>query len=208
MQDDVTPEEKLLKLIKEEPSASPKVERKETQAPEKALPSQTSLAFLNQKGYRFGLMKRVTGFSVGTAILFLIVLTYQILSQSPILPLPIRAGVALEQLALPKITLNVKENFDTTYGKIFEKRSVFKSIGEPPPAATQGRTAGFSDTVKNFNLTGIIDGEKPQAIIEDRSNGQIYYVSNGDYVGVVQVVEVAKGHVVLRYAEEEGQLTL
>jgi hypothetical protein len=206
MPDDVTPEEKLLKLIKESPQF-PIIEKPDN--PLKESPALFSKAPSHQKIYSIKLIKGGTFFCSGIALILFFALSYQLLSGEPVLSLPREKLFETQSLRFPSIEPKASENFEE-YSKIFSGRNLFKSIGEPPPLMTGPRagTVSFNDLSKNLYLSGIIFGDRLQAVIEDRANGQIHYVESGDYIGELQVIEVGEDRVLLRYGEEEGQLNL
>ena len=206
MPGDATPEEKLLKLIKGSPQP-PITEKSDN--PLKESPALFSKAPSHQKLYSIKLIKGGTFFSGGIALILFFALSYQLLSGEPVLSLPREKLFETPSLQFPSIEPNVSESFEE-YSKSFSERNLFKSIGEPPPLMTGPRAeaVSFSDLSRNLYLSGIIFGDRPQAVIEDRSNGQIHYVESGDYIGDLQVIEVGEDRVLLRYGEEEGQLNL
>lgn len=207
MESDLTPEEKLLKLIKEGAS-KPKQEETQSHVQLESLNPLSPKKFSRPGSDHFQIVRKLS-ILMGAFIVFLVsILGYQYLIGEPVLPLPLRKGAHVESLELPSTAPKVAESFES-YAKVFEGRNIFKVIGAPPPISTPTeRALSLSDLVKNLSLSGIISGESPQAIVEDRSNGQIYYVESGDYIGPIQVIEVGDDHVLLRYADEEGQLTL
>ncbi|MBI1883653.1 MAG: hypothetical protein HYS08_05555 [Chlamydiae bacterium] len=201
----MTPEEKLLKLIKKEEVSPQKNEEKKEE--HVAAAPFLKVAFSDHTT-RVETVKIFSYLGGALALLLLSILGYQYLIREPVLPLPLPRMAGSETLELPTGSSKLTESFDT-YAKIFQGRNVFKSMGPPPSVSvSREKVVGLSDLVKNLTLSGIIDGEPPEAIIEDKSTGQLYYVEKGGTVGSLEVVEVREGHVILRYGDEEGQLTL
>ncbi|MBI1870423.1 MAG: hypothetical protein HYS07_04430 [Chlamydiae bacterium] len=210
MSSDITPEEKLLKLIKEGRGEA-KPENLSGKESAETLPIPLPKRDLSRKSSSINSVKpiKILSFSCSGLVIFLIsILGYQYLIGEPIFPLPIRKIPSSESLELPSNLNQQAESFDT-YSKILEKRDIFKTIGPPPPVMTPTeRSVGLSELVKNLSLSGIIPGDQPEGIVEDKSNGQVYYVKSGDRIGQLEVVEVTEGSLLLRYRDEEGQLTL
>jgi hypothetical protein len=211
MPSELTPEEKLLKLIKE---GRPNTESKSALSSVVDDPAQDKLPSLSmspakRKKQRPEIRKAsFISFFLWFAIFLLCLgLCYQLVSQKAILSVPQFKKPVLETFSIPATPSDSSDSYEN-YQKVFEGRNIFKTIGEPPPMITVERSASFSELTRNLYLSGIIDGEKPQAIIEDRSNGQIHYVESGDFIGSIQVISVGSDHVILRYGDEEGQLTL
>ena len=211
MPSELTPEEKLLKLIKE---GRPNTESKSAlssavadSVDDKSLP--LDIPAVKKERQLSGIKKTffIFFFLWAGIILLCLGLAYQLVFQKTILPLPQFKNSVSENFSVPAAQSAPADSYEN-YQKVFEGRNMFKTIGEPPPLITVERSASFSDLTRNLYLSGIIDGEKPQAIIEDRSNGQIHYVESGDFIGSIQVISVGSDHVILRYGDEEGQLTL
>jgi len=212
MPSELTPEEKLLKLIKEgRPNTEPKpavVPVVENSFDEKSVPYNASQG--RKKKQRHSKMRKtyfMFFFLWAVISLLCLGLGYQLIFQRAILPMPQIKKAALGNFAVPAAESIPADAYEK-YQKVFEGRNIFKTIGDPPPVISVEKSATFSELTRNLFLSGIIDGDKPQAIIEDRSNGQIHYVESGDFIGSIQVVSVGSDHVILRYADEEGQLTL
>ena len=64
------------------------------------------------------------------------------------------------------------------------------------------------DVTSRFNLVGIIAGERPQAIIEDKETQKTYYLYKGESFSGVTVEDVGEGSVVLNYSGQEIRLVL
>jgi len=59
-----------------------------------------------------------------------------------------------------------------------------------------------------FSLIGIIAGEKPQAIIEDRKSGKSYFLYESGVVGETKVVQILEDKVVMEYQGQRFELVL
>lgn len=208
MQENLTPEEKLLHLIKEgAPSQKPKNEEAPISEPI-SLSSQPQRLVSPPKSSLVNLIKTLTKIGIYLNLFLLMILGYQFIFGAPILPLPHHNDKDISSLPLPSMETNSDEKFDQ-YIEIFSKKNIFKSFGEAPPLMQSGEISRtIEDYLKNLFLSGIISGISPQAIVEDRSNGQFYYVSKGDFIGSLQVIEVGDNYILLKYGEDEGRLTL
>ncbi|MEW5822015.1 MAG: hypothetical protein AB1782_17610 [Cyanobacteriota bacterium] len=65
-----------------------------------------------------------------------------------------------------------------------------------------------ADILKDINLLGIVSGEKPQAIIEDKKTQKTYFLNKGDSFGQVKVLEIKEGKVLLDYRGKNFDLFL
>lgn len=92
------------------------------------------------------------------------------------------------------------------YSSSVEGRNIFMPQQvEIEPAAT-GPTV---DEVRaNLSLIGIIAGERPQAIIEDRKAGKSYFLYKGGSVGEAKVVDVLDDSVIMEYQGQKFELVL
>ena len=105
-----------------------------------------------------------------------------------------------QQAAMPEKAENYSAYESQIKGKqLFGASSATKSAGEQP--------AGM-DISKKFNLVGIIAGDQPQAIIEDKETQKTYYLYAGQSFGDATVEEVNNGKVVLNYKGERVTLVL
>ena len=64
------------------------------------------------------------------------------------------------------------------------------------------------DVASRFNLVGIIAGDDPQAIIEDKQDKKTHYLLQGQVINEVSVVSISEGKVVLGYRGKEIMLVL
>lgn len=71
-----------------------------------------------------------------------------------------------------------------------------------PPAAVGAAVAG------SINLVGIISGENPQAVIEDKLTHKTYYVSRGQMAGDFLVEDIGEGKIVMNYLGQRFELYL
>ena len=94
------------------------------------------------------------------------------------------------------------------YQKLINTKAIFA-----PPAASARKTASLdgpslSDLSKDLRLVGIIPGDIPQAIIEDKKNNQTLFLREGETINNIEVKSISTGRVVLAYNEETITLSL
>lgn len=80
--------------------------------------------------------------------------------------------------------------------QIFSASAVTQKLDGKPAAVN-------TDLLKDLNLVGIIAGDSPQAIIEDRKLQKTYYVNKGQIISEFQVEAIEDGKVAL---SREGQI--
>ncbi len=94
------------------------------------------------------------------------------------------------------------------YQKLLNKKAIFA-----PPARSNGKVKaiegpGLRDLVKGLSLVGIIPGNQPQVIIEDKRNGQTLFLKKGDMIDNIRVKDILNGRVILECNDETVTLSL
>jgi len=64
------------------------------------------------------------------------------------------------------------------------------------------------DLIKDLSLVGIIPGDRPQVIIEDKRNGQTLFLQVGEMIDMIKIKEIQSGRVVLEIGDETITLSL
>ena len=94
------------------------------------------------------------------------------------------------------------------YQKVIRSKSLFA-----PPTRDRGGSAvstesNLRDMVKDLRLVGIMPGDEPQAIIEDKKNGQTLFLKKGERIGEAEIKEILDGRVILGYGNETITLSM
>jgi len=210
MRDNIPPEEKLLRLIKgEKKSASPSLARQEIPA-EKKITSNTSN--LNKNPLSSLIHTYSTPNYIRKAIFVLMVVSFIYLVASFIYPL-----VGLEKIKLPavskekaqEILISPKEE-SRPYEFYLEGargRQIFGSTSGQEARIPAANTEVYEEPpVKDINLVGIISGENPIGVIEDKKNQKTYYVTKGQFIGEMQVEDIQEGKMILNYKGQRYEL--
>ncbi|MFA4888392.1 MAG: hypothetical protein WC628_02305 [Candidatus Omnitrophota bacterium] len=210
MNDSISPEEKLLRLIRGQKKPEAPVEKKAAVLlTERALPQAASSGrvlsaiFPGKKNFTLPDKAKIAGG------LFALSCAYLIFSF-------LWPFFSKDTVKLPKLTAqNTSEvvssgqeepkSFDY-YLQGTRNRQIFKSAytqaGEKPASAVN------LDLAKDFGLVGIIAEENPQAIIEDKLRQRTYYVSKGQMIGEIQVDDILEGKIILNYRGQKYELYL
>lgn len=191
MADNQLPEEKLLKLIRGEkgPKEKPKEEK-----PAKASKKEEVLK-KNVSMYIIGLLVILIG---GQSFYYL----YE--SSLPLSDISARAMVDIPRLDSPVIE---KKDF-SYYRQTFTSRNIFKSLSMKTPEAPGKEQLTDGEILKKISLLGIVSGEEPQAIIEDKEGGQTHFLSPGDSFGVLKLEKIESGKVTINYDGVKVELSL
>ena len=114
-----------------------------------------------------------------------------------------RAELALQRPANPVAS-------QTAAGALPDK-DLFKIVDSPGPTLDRAlgpRVASLDQILSNYVLSGIVGGDKPQAVIEDKRQGKTYFVSVGDTIGEIRIVKIEEGRVTVAIGDQQAQLEL
>jgi type II secretory pathway component PulC len=214
MKENVSPEEKLLRLIrgqkKKDTAIEKKIESTITHTPRplpeklKKIPGlKSSLLSFVQRQVSILDTKKIIG------IIFIFSCLYLIFSF-------LYPVIFLKKIKYPKAIKNnesvlVKEPRQEVkpfefYLEGTKGRHLF---GNPQGQALGGPVAvAGADLIKDISLVGIVSGENPQAIIEDKKAQKTYYVSKGQLFGDVQVEDIREGKIIVSYQGQRYELYL
>lgn len=205
MQDNISPEERLLRLIKGE--------KKQDVALNKKITPDTPVLKLPPKGRIYHLPHIHLSFEHALKfIIAVIAISFVYLVASLIYPwlglsrikLPVMTKE--ENTAEQKIGLKSPLKPYEFYLEGIKNRSIF-TAGSTAETSTPLNKADL-DLIKDISLVGIISGEVPQAIIEDKKNQKTYYLSKGQFFGELQLEDIQEGKVILNYAGRRFELYL
>jgi len=86
-----------------------------------------------------------------------------------------------------------------------------KQIFSGQPAQSEQNNPAIltgNDFLKDMNLVGIVNGNNPQAIIEDKKMQKTYYVSKNQIIGQCMIEDIQDGKVILDYNGQKYELYL
>jgi hypothetical protein len=210
MNKEISPEEKLLNLIKSknEPPAEQKSLQDENTAsesikePHPATSSETGNISIKKIRKINALLKGVTGILV---FLFIFQFSTHWWKTSRLDHFKVKNTSRLPrrtEKTLPDIDIDKME-------KKFLGRQLFKVffIQSRGPLKSTKKTS-IKDMIKYYQLAGIIMEEKPTAIIYDRKTRQNIYLREGDAFNEMEVISISSNSVTLAYGNEEIELSL
>lgn len=197
-QHNLSAEDKLLKLIK----------NKKTDAGIKESDSQAIKNKVPKLNISFGLIainNFLTYLLLVCIILFFIILIFL---KSP------NMNSLKQDLKQENLNLQNKEINDfSKYISNFDKKDLFLNSNNLEERTRDDSSESSSnidttDIVKDINLLGIVSGQKPQAVIEDKKTQKTYFLNQGDSFGQTRVLEIKEGKVVLDYKGKNFELFL
>lgn len=98
----------------------------------------------------------------------------------------------------------------SAYSESIGRRELFKpQQSEVRTERTSGaKIESASDKLKDLSLIGIIAGEKPQAVIEDKKIQKTYFLYKGQILNQMKLEEILEDRVILDFEGEKFELTL
>lgn len=226
MAEEFSPEEKLLKLIRGEKR------HKDKPAAEKAepLPSPTETPSTGIQGIRSeGGTARAAADEwryfkfVNLALIIIIIITvgffiFEIVSPKfkGAIEEPVQEPKAVDNLTrpqapeLPTADHEIQTPPFSTYAEVIGRRDLFKpQQPEVPPERSSEKTLEAAyNKLNDLSLIGIIAGEKPQAVIEDRKNQKTYFLYKGQTVNQMRVEDILGDRVIFVFEGERFELSL
>ena len=207
MKDNVTPEEKLLRLIRKD--------KKEIDAASKNIPKnnpgrKTVISFsatsLIRKLPFFLAPKKIILAAFLAACLYLTAnLIYPVTGFRKNNIPQITEGKNIEPTPEPSEPIEEPKPFEFYLGGIKE-RNIFANMGGQ--AASKPQSGVNMDLTKDISLVGIISGDDPQAVIEDKKSQKTYYLSKGQFIGEMQIEDIQEGKIIIKYRGENFELHL
>ena len=203
-----SPEERLLRLIKRKPGGKSAKSAGTSGRPRIPIAAYLQKLFGTGELYSAEMLRKV---NVALAAILIVVLLYGIAMM--IMPRMKRQPVEEEQTAESgsgvassaglESSPSQKEPY-TAYSQDIGARELFGVSGGQQSADI----VTDSDVAKKFNLVGIIPGDKPQAIIEDKETQKTYYLVQGQSVNGITVDDVGAGKVIFSYGGKRIILVL
>lgn len=92
------------------------------------------------------------------------------------------------------------------YSSQIEGRNIFSP--QESEASTVVSGPSIEEISSSLSLIGIIAGDKPQAIIEDKKAGKSYFLYKGGFVGQAKVVDILDDKVMMEYKGQPFELVL
>ncbi len=88
-------------------------------------------------------------------------------------------------------------------------KDIFKGIEESPArGGGPARVASLDQIMGNYTLGGILGGDQPQAIIEDKQQSKTYFLNVGDTLGEIKIIAITDEKVTVAVGDEQADLTL
>jgi len=206
MKENISPEERLLRLIKgqKKEAVASSVEKKPTVVTEGLKSSiKRSISPLSQKYFSILYIRRIIWVAFILSGIYLVI--------SLIYP-----SFGLREVSLPTVTekkviqpiigLKQEQKPFEYYLEGIRNRRIF--VSESAPVEEKTVSVADADLIKDLNLLGIVSGENPQAVIEDKKTKKTYYVNKGQFINELMIEDIQEGKVILNYKGQRFELYL
>lgn len=212
MQDNISPEERLLRLIRRD---TPKETHKDIQSfakkEEKGPPKKKESTVSKEPLFSFS-FGRINRLLISAALILGIYLIVDFITSHPerieerILELRVEKVKDEKLESADEIAQEKQRESLSHYNEVVESRELFTASGVKTMQIRP--TPTFMEMAAKLRLQGIISGDNPQAVIEDTKTKQVYFLSVGGRIGDIELKEILTGRVVLSYHGQEVELTL
>ena len=224
MNEELSPEERLLNLIRGKPKTS---SDSEDHSPPPSTPDKEKLTISKAKKAVFRILERKKlwarisatknpDFKLAPKVLSslcLLLLAYLAFDyiDTPKTPEELSIGKVVkkgERKEKPLLTMRPY----SYYSREIEKRDIFRPYRELKPefpSALPGpKRVTLRERVANLSLRGIVLDEEPQAIIVDNKEKKTYFLNKGQFIREIKIEDILKGKVILSYQGERLDLRL
>lgn len=211
MKDNVSPEEKLLRLIRgQKKSPLPALSEGRLNTP---LPVKMQGGVINQKR-NFKFEKYLPQLNLNNLIIIGLVVASLYLLSAFIYPLLVSKKTILSTEKPSDEITESKESVKPDeikpydfYNQGIKNKQIFGAGAATQLTQESGATVG-ANLIKDINLLGVISGANPQAIIEDKKSQKTYYVNKGQMIGEFQVEDIGEGKIILNYGGQKFELSI
>lgn len=207
MKNNISPEEKLLKLIRGQ--NKPNISEINTGRKTARTPSDLKISakypipvFFRIFSFRY-IKKMILAAFTLSCIYFIICFIYPFTGFKKITLPGLKQGRTNEFKLKPIEEIKPLESYlnDVQNRRIFANLSIPQETEKPAVVIN-------TDFIKDLNLVGIISGEPPQAIIEDKKAQKTYTLTAGQSFGEFKVESIEEGKVLINYQEQKFELYL
>ncbi|MDP2904946.1 MAG: hypothetical protein Q8O22_01415 [Candidatus Omnitrophota bacterium] len=208
MRDTITPEEKLLRLIRgtkkrKEPMSEENIPLGGGSLAPAAAGTGGKPSFLAGHLFRLDPRKALRWGFILSSLYLGVSLAYPWFGLKKVKLPAVAGGAAVRPERLPQEEVKPFEFYlDGVSG-----RQIFAGVGSFVAAALPQAAAGVN-VADDISLVGIVSGENPQAIVEDKKNQKTYYLSRGQLIGDLRVDDIKEGKIIVDRKGQKFELYL
>jgi len=190
-----TPEEKLLRLIRGQKS--------NLTLPAAQLKKQKTYTLIPKQLDSLTMRKALWAIFALNCVYLVVSLAYPLFIPQEAAVLKLRG----ENTPSESITLVKDARPYEFYSAAIKNRQIFGGSGLPSEASGAPVILG-DEQIKEINLVGIVSGDNPQAVVEDKKTQKTYYVSKNQFIGQFQVEDIQEGKIILSYNGNKYEIYL
>ncbi len=206
MHEHITPEERLLKLIRK------KTPHSSGDGKDSAVKSVKRPQNLKGLGSR-GVFGAVNKFFMAVCVLLAGYIGYEflivkntVLTEAPESKTTVSDSAAKEMILQPESLLQAKPY--TYYTAPIEERDIFETPFSPTKKVAETQVvSNIPELTKNLRLVGIVLDGNSQAIIEDVEAKQTFFLHQGEGIRGSVIDEIQESRVILLYQDQRVELT-
>ncbi|MFA5118164.1 MAG: hypothetical protein WC695_04850 [Candidatus Omnitrophota bacterium] len=211
MADNISPEEKLLRLIRNEPKRQLPPEKQSVLQTGRVNPVQEPVSRAKKEKLTANLRKKILSLNPSRIVLICFFISLAYFTGSFVYPVLIPSRIKIPDIQQQ----NIKQEpvIDQSSIKPLEfyrmgiaNQEMFHS--QPAQETAASASAVNHDILNDINLIGVIAGDNPQAVIEDKKTGKTFYVSKGQLIGDLQVEDILDGKIILNLKGQKFELYL
>ncbi|MBI4550323.1 MAG: hypothetical protein HY714_05305 [Candidatus Omnitrophica bacterium] len=124
-----------------------------------------------------------------------------ILAASYLMPVQ---SVPAAKVAVPELLPGTLEPLES-FQKKMEARNLFYAPAAPTAAPAK---AGIDELSQDLALIGVVTTGEPEAILKDKRLNQTYFLRRHQKIRGLEVKEVRRGSIVLKYQDQEKEIFL
>ncbi|MFC1807530.1 hypothetical protein ACFL0T_04095 [Candidatus Omnitrophota bacterium] len=94
------------------------------------------------------------------------------------------------------------------YQKVLNEKSIFAPASTGASKSSVSSGPGLRERIKGLRLVGIIPGDVPQAIIEDKASGQTMFLRKGEFVEEIEIRDISNGKIMLGSGDDTISLSM
>ena len=213
MPENITPEEKLLKLIENPAMAKPLRNSRKLRFNFQTIKNRfkairnIKIGISSQKIERLFNLRSINKLLIVTSSLFSAYLIFDFIKAKPNLDM-LNAGQRIKQAK--NATALVSNNFTLNdYLSQIKKRDIFHFIPLKKQEPDNAKET-LASLMNNLRLVGIIWSSKPQVMIEDKQENKTWILNQGDEIlkvnGKIKIKEILKDRTILSFEGQDMEL--
>ena len=210
MSNDLTPEERLLRLIRGKTKSydsNPNIQKTSSKTP--GHPKAKLDEATNRRSEKLPAFFSFKIISIFLCIIIISFVGYSIfesLSSQLIFNVENREFPIEEAEIIKEPALAYQAKPYSYYSQKINRRDLFDSFSLSDGAIDISLNPSLGSKFNNLSLVGIVLDEEPQAIIENKTDKKSYFLRKGDFIGDIKIEEILDGKVIVSYAGEEFEM--